>query len=66
VVPVLVVLLRLAAIAAITLLQAHAAESSQAQLKLANVKVDLNRLQTAPFRASPQTGGSPGPSSTRG
>ena len=47
------------AIVAITHLQARADESKQAQLTLASIKTELNRLQSAPFQASPRTGGSP-------
>ncbi len=58
-VPVLVIALGLAAIAAISLFQQRSVDSRDAQLKLANVKIELNQLQTAPFQASPTTGGSP-------
>ena len=43
----------------IALVQQRSVDSRDAQLKLANVKIELNQLQTAPFQASPTTGGSP-------
>ena len=58
-VPVLVLVLGVAAIAAIVELQAQAHDSAQAQLKLARAETALGALQTAPFRASETTGGSP-------
>jgi len=57
--PLAVLTLGLIAIAAITLLQSRASASRDAQLKLATVKIELNRLQTAPFQAHASTGGSP-------
>ena len=58
-IPVLVVLLSLAAIASITMLQARAGDARDAQLKLATLKNELTGLQMAPFKASARTGGSP-------
>ena len=58
-VPVLVVALGLASIAAISLFQQRSVDSRDAQLKLANIKIELNQLQTTPFQASPTTGGDP-------
>ena len=54
-----VLILGIAAIAAILHLQAGATQSTKAQLLLSEVKVELNALQSTPFRANPQTGGSP-------
>jgi diguanylate cyclase (GGDEF)-like protein len=58
-VPALVLVLGLAAIVAITLLLQRSDASQDAELKLANVRVALHKLQSAPFQASPTTGGSP-------
>ena len=58
-VPILVLVLGLAAIAAITLLIDRSDASRVAELTLAEIKGDLNELQNEPFRASPTTGGSP-------
>ena len=58
-IPALVLLLSLAAIGAITVLQARAGEGRDAQLKLATLKTELTELQSAPFKASERTGGSP-------
>ena len=58
-IPALVLLLSLAAIGAITVLQARAGEGRDAQLKLATLKSELTELQSAPFKASERTGGSP-------
>jgi diguanylate cyclase (GGDEF)-like protein len=58
-VPALVLLLGIAAIAAITGLQIQSRSSAEAQLKLARAENALNALQVAPFRASPAMGGSP-------
>jgi diguanylate cyclase (GGDEF)-like protein len=58
-IPTLVLVLSLAAIGAITMLQANAGAGRDAQLKLATLKSDLTELQNAPFTASPRTGGSP-------
>jgi hypothetical protein len=58
-VPACALVLGLLAIAAITLLQQRSDSSRDAELKLARVKIDLNQLQTAPFRADPSSGGSP-------
>jgi len=54
-----VLILGIAAIAAILHLQAGATQSTKAQLLLSEVKVELNALQSTPFRANPKTGGSP-------
>jgi diguanylate cyclase (GGDEF)-like protein len=54
-----VLILGIAAIAAILHLQRGATRSTNAQLSLAEVKVELNGLQTTPFLANPKTGGSP-------
>ena len=56
---VVVLILGIAAIAAILHLQAGATQSTKAQLLLSEVKVELNALQSTPFRANPKTGGSP-------
>jgi diguanylate cyclase (GGDEF)-like protein len=58
-VPVLVLVLGVGAIASITGLEAQSRESAEAQLKLTRVENSLNVLQAAPFRASPELGGSP-------
>ena len=58
-IPALVLLLSLAAIGAITVLQARAGAGRDAQLKLATLKSELTQLQSAPFKASARTGGSP-------
>ena len=49
-VPALVIVLGLATIGGISLVQQRSVDSSDAQLKLANVKIELNQLQTAPFQ----------------
>jgi two-component system, cell cycle response regulator len=54
-----VLMLGIAAILAILHLQAGATQSTNAQLSLAQVKVELNALQVAPFHANAKTGGSP-------
>jgi diguanylate cyclase (GGDEF)-like protein len=56
---VVVLILGIAAIAAILHLQGGATQSTSAQLSLAEVKVELNGLQSTPFHANPKTGGSP-------
>jgi diguanylate cyclase (GGDEF)-like protein len=58
-VPALVIVLGIATIAGISMVQQRSVASRDAQLKLAHVKIELNQLQTAPFQASPTTGGSP-------
>ena len=58
-VPVLVLLAGLVAIAAIWSLQRRASHSLDARLALANAEIEINLLQGAAFRASPTTGGSP-------
>jgi two-component system, cell cycle response regulator len=57
--PLLVLVLGLVAIGMITVLQARSTASRDAQLQLATVKTELSKLQTAPFQAHKQTGGSP-------
>jgi len=58
-VPVLVLLLGVGAIASLVELQAQSQDGAAAQLKLTRVENSLNVLQAAPFRASPELGGSP-------
>src|SRR5262249_29481566 len=58
-VPILVLALAVVAIAAITLLQDHAADGREAQLELAGLKTELVSLQAAPFQADARTGGDP-------
>jgi diguanylate cyclase (GGDEF)-like protein len=58
-VPVLVLVLGMGAIASLVELQAQSQDGAAAQLKLTRVENSLNALQAAPFRASPQLGGSP-------
>jgi diguanylate cyclase (GGDEF)-like protein len=58
-VPVLVLVLSIVAVGAITLLHARASAGQDAQLSLANLKTALTELQSAPFRSSARTGGSP-------
>ncbi len=55
----LAVLLAASAVATVLVLERRANDSQQAQLTLANVKLELSRLQMAPFRANPRIGGSP-------
>jgi diguanylate cyclase (GGDEF)-like protein len=57
VVPAVVLILGIAAIATTTLLDRHAADSRSAGLRLAVLKTDLISLQVAPFSASASTGG---------
>ena len=54
-----VLVLGIGAVAAILHLQTGATQSTNAQLKLARVKIELNALQIAPFHANARTGGSP-------
>jgi hypothetical protein len=54
-----VLMLGIGAIAAILHLQDGASQSTNAQLSLAEVKVEPHALQVAPFYATPKTGGSP-------
>ena len=54
-----VLVLGIAAVAAILHLQDGATASTNAQLTLARVRIELNALQIAPFHANPKTGGSP-------
>jgi len=57
--PIVVLALGLAAIAAITVLQQRSDAGRDAELALATIKIELNQLQNAPFRADKSTGGSP-------
>ncbi len=57
--PLLVVLLGVAAIAAITTLQRREGESQSAELKLSHLQLALAKLQDAPYKANAATGGSP-------
>ena len=57
-VPVLVVLLGVAAIAAITVLQERERQSQSAELKLSQLQLALAKLQDAPYKANAATGGS--------
>jgi diguanylate cyclase (GGDEF)-like protein len=54
-----VLVLGIAAVAAILHLQDGANASTNAQLSLAEIKIELNALQIAPFHASAKAGGSP-------
>jgi len=58
-VPALVLMLGVGAIASLVELQAQSQDGAAAQLKLTRVENSLNVLQAAPFRASPELGGSP-------
>jgi diguanylate cyclase (GGDEF)-like protein len=58
-VPALALALGVVAIAIIALLAHRTHASRHAELNLVEVKVQLNKLQNAPFRANAQTGGSP-------
>jgi diguanylate cyclase (GGDEF)-like protein len=58
-VPWLALVLGLIAIAAISFLAHRTHASRHSELTLLTVKVELNQLQTAPFRANVHTGGSP-------
>ena len=58
-VPALALVLGVVAIAIISLLAHRTHESRHSELTLLAVKVELNQLQTAPFRANAHTGGSP-------
>jgi diguanylate cyclase (GGDEF)-like protein len=58
-VPVLVVLLGVTAIAAITTLQRRETRSQSAELKLSQLQLALAKLQDAPYKANAATGGSP-------
>jgi diguanylate cyclase (GGDEF)-like protein len=58
-VPWLALVLGVIAIGAISFLEHRTHASRHAELALLAVKVELNQLQTAPFRANAQTGGSP-------
>jgi two-component system cell cycle response regulator len=55
----LVLALGLTAIAAVMLLQQRSDAGRDAELELATVKIELNQLQNAPFRADKGSGGSP-------
>ena len=54
-----VLVLGIGAAASILHLQDGATASTNAQLTLARVRIELNALQIAPFHANPKTGGSP-------
>jgi diguanylate cyclase (GGDEF)-like protein len=58
-VPWLALVLGLIAIGAISFLEHRTHASRHSELTLLAVKVELNQLQTAPFRANARTGGSP-------
>ena len=58
-VPALMLALALMAIAAITIVHERSDAARDAELTLANIKNELGALQSAPFRASTATGGSP-------
>jgi diguanylate cyclase (GGDEF)-like protein len=58
-VPWLALVLGVIAIVAISLLEHRTHASRHSELTLLAVKVELNQLQTAPFRANAHTGGSP-------
>jgi diguanylate cyclase (GGDEF)-like protein len=58
-VPWLALVLGVIAIGAISFLAHRTHSSRHAELTLLTVKVELNQLQNAPFRANAQTGGSP-------
>jgi hypothetical protein len=58
-VPWLALVLGVIAIGAISFLEHRTHASRHAELSLVEVKVELNQLQTAPFRANADTGGSP-------
>jgi diguanylate cyclase (GGDEF)-like protein len=58
-VPAIALALGLAVIVAIVLLAHRADQARDSQLALAGVKIELNSLQIAPFRADARTGGSP-------
>src|SRR4051794_34850980 len=52
-------MLAVTVIAAIVLLAQRSDAAQNAELALAGVKIQLNQLQVAPFRADKSTGGSP-------
>jgi diguanylate cyclase (GGDEF)-like protein len=58
-IPVIAALLGVAAIAATVQLQQDVRVARDGQLELQQTKLSLSELQTAPFQASPDTGGSP-------
>lgn len=58
-VPWLALVLGVIAIGAISFLEHRTHASRHSELALLTVKVELNQLQTAPFRANAHTGGSP-------
>jgi diguanylate cyclase (GGDEF)-like protein len=58
-IPVIVALLGVAAIVATVQLQQDVRVARDAQLELQQTKLSLSNLQAAPFKASPDTGGSP-------
>ena len=57
--PILVAALGVAAIGTITVLQQRAIDSRRAELRLSVLKIELAKLQDAPFKANASTGGSP-------
>jgi diguanylate cyclase (GGDEF)-like protein len=63
--PTVVLLLTIGAIAAVWLLTDKAGESSNAQFEVASMKLALADLQSAPFNADPDAGGSPSRSQRR-
>ena len=58
-VPLLVAALSVAAIGAITVLQRRDSASRSAEFRLSTLKLELAKLQDAPYKANPATGGSP-------
>ncbi len=63
--PVLVLVLTLAAIAAVTLLETHADASRRAQLRVSSLNLALTDLNAAPFNADPTAGGASAPARAR-
>jgi signal transduction histidine kinase len=59
VVPALVLVIGLAAIAVITIVHQRSDAARAAELSLAHIETELGQLQIAPFRANAATGGSP-------
>ena len=57
--PLLVAALSLAAIGAITVLQRRDSAGRSAEFRLSTLKLELAKLQDAPYKANPATGGSP-------
>lgn len=58
-VPLLVAALSMVAIAAITALQRRDSAARSAEFRLSTLKLELAKLQDAPYKANPATGGSP-------